>query len=126
LSRYADGLMSMRGAETRLPTVAEREIDELWMRVASGAPTGASRAELRAVARTVVAAFGSGVLPEHLVIAVKSIWQSHSAIDRPVDRSTSVTILNDLVTLCIDEYFAARAPRPDALARPAQLESPLP
>jgi hypothetical protein len=119
--------MSVRGAEMRLPQVAERELGELWTRIASRAPTVASRAELRAVARAVVGAIqNTELLPEHLVVAVKSNWECRSASERPSDRSASVSILNDLVSLCIDEYFVARTPRTEPAGRRPHLELPLP
>src|ERR1700733_8327546 len=53
----------------------------------------------------------AGVRAEQLVIAIKQGWSSlHS--DRPRARSDGPDeLLNQVITLCIDEYYAERAQR---------------
>jgi hypothetical protein len=46
------------------------------------------------------------VPPEHLLVALKGIWQSLPSVEKARDYTEQTRILQRVVTICIKEYFA--------------------
>ena len=101
--------MDSYGSDSRLPAAAAPLLDALWGRIAVlGDTPEVPPEELRAIAARVAAA-GAAMRAEQLVMAVKRSWAGHSQLQRSVSRHGSLEILAQLVTLCIDAYYAPRS-----------------
>ena len=46
------------------------------------------------------------VPPEHLLIALKRIWQTLPTVEKAQDYAEQTRVLQRVVTICIKEYFA--------------------
>ncbi len=73
---------------------------------AAGGPADDAR-KLRAVVSTLAhEARARGVTPERLLVYFKSVWQVESAARYPSDRRSATELFDEMVSLCIREYFA--------------------
>lgn len=66
-------------------------------------PAPELRAALHALARD---ARAKAVPPEHLLAALKGIWQSLPTVENARDHAERTRVLQRVVTICIKEYFA--------------------
>ena len=63
--------------------------------------------ELRTALHTLAQdARAKAVPPEHLLIALKRIWQSLPSVEKAHDYGEQTRVLQRVVTICIKEYFA--------------------
>ena len=63
--------------------------------------------ELRAALHTLAQdARAKAVSPEHLLVALKSIWQTLPTVEKAHDDAEQTRVLQRVVTICIKEYFA--------------------
>ena len=68
------------------------------------ADAGLLRAAVCALARE---ARARGVAPERLIIHVKALWAEETAAHPSDDRRSQGELFDQMITLCIREYFAA-------------------
>ena len=61
------------------------------------------RSALHALAQD---ARAKAVPPEHLLVALKRIWQSLPSVEKARDYTEQTRALQQVVTICIKEYFA--------------------
>lgn len=66
-------------------------------------PAPELRSALHALAQD---ARAKAVPPEHLLVALKGIWQSLPTVEKARDHAEQVRVLQRVVTTCIKEYFA--------------------
>ena|SRR5690242_5649749 len=66
-------------------------------------PAPALRSALHALAQD---ARAKAVSPEHLLVALKGIWQSLPTVEKARDQAEQTRLLQRVVTICIKEYFA--------------------
>ena len=108
-----------------LPADATGRLRVLWDQLVpyDGAcvPHEALRSAAQAVGR---AARRDGLLPEQAIVAVKESWQREVECRCIDDRVAMRTVLNDLVSLCIVEYFGTAGTR--AAPRPVRGYEPAP
>src|SRR5689334_23341605 len=76
----------------------ERHVESLAME-----PAPDLRAALHALA---LDARSKAVPPEHLLVTLKSIWQSLPSVEKARDHAEQTQVLQRVVTICIKEYFA--------------------
>ena len=69
----------------------------------SGDDGGALGAELRTMARE---ARGKALLPEQLLVVLKDIWYALPEVRRISDPAAQTRLLQRVVTICIEAYFA--------------------
>ena len=74
--------------------------------VALGTSTSVNEGELRAVMRGLCDdAHREGLRPEELILLLKTTWMSRPDL-APTHRSETKAILDHIITLCIEEYYA--------------------
>ena len=66
-------------------------------------PAPELRTALHALAQD---ARAKAVPPEHLLVALKTIWQSLPTVEKARDHTEQTRVLQRVVTICIKEYFA--------------------
>ena len=66
-------------------------------------PAPALRTALHALAHD---ARAKAVPPEHLLVTLKGIWQSLPSVEKARDYTEQTRALQQVVTICIKEYFA--------------------
>jgi len=66
-------------------------------------PAPELRVALHALAQD---ARAKAVPPEHLLVALKGIWQSLPSVEKARDYTEQIRVLQRVVTICIKEYFA--------------------
>ena len=95
-----------------LPSSAVTALESLWSKLgARYDATPPSRADLRTTARAVVESVHAHELPpERLVIAIKASWAAHPEFRSGDDRHVPHETLSELVTMCVQEYFASSSP----------------
>ena len=97
--------------------MAADALGKLWQRTFAVDATEPSRSELRDAARVIATASrAAGLLPEHLLVAVKESW-AHGRPTSAEARERQRWVLTETISLCIGEYYDD-AP-PTATARDA-------
>jgi hypothetical protein len=90
---------------------AVTELDRTCARVMQNAEAPPPRRELRPLARAIVnGARAAEMLPERMVMEVRARWRVAFRTSDCAERERGETVLGDLLTLCIEEYFAEVPP----------------
>jgi hypothetical protein len=76
---------------------------ERYVETLPSEPAPELRTALHALAQD---ARAKAVPPEHLLVALKHIWQSLPSVERVHDYGEQRRVLQRVVTICIKEYFA--------------------
>ena len=76
---------------------------ERYVETLAAEPAPELRTALHALARD---ARAKAVPPEHLLVALKGIWQTLPSVERAHDYTEQTRVLQRVVTICIKEYFA--------------------
>lgn len=76
---------------------------EQYVETLAAEPAPELRSALHALAQD---ARAKAVPPEHLLVALKGIWQSLPAVENARDYGEETRVLQRVVTICIKEYFA--------------------
>lgn len=97
--------MSSNGERT-LPREADHLLTELWRHVFTGDVHAVTDEEFHACLRRVSRlARAAGLLPEEMIVGLKASWSAHYEF-RPVARADALrTILADVISVCIDEFY---------------------
>jgi hypothetical protein len=59
-----------------------------------------------ALVRTAAEAREKGILPEHLLIVLKGLWNTMPEVRAVPDSSEQIRMLQRVVTMCIKEYYS--------------------
>lgn len=70
----------------------------------SGEPTDALRAALMTMAAE---ARDKAILPEHLLVVLKSLWSALPEVRAMADASKQIRLQQRVVTMCIREYYSS-------------------
>ena len=97
-----------------LPPAAAARLRELWAeldRIGRFAP----RPDLLRDAARVIgpAARRAGMFAEHLVIAIRADWRRDARLQASRGNGVSDVVVSELVSLCVQEFYAAVAPNAD-------------
>ena len=76
---------------------------ERYVRTLAAEPAPELRTALHALAQD---ARAKAVPPEHLLVALKGIWHSLPTVEKARDYAEQTRVLQRVVTICINEYFA--------------------
>ena len=76
---------------------------ERYSETLAAEPAPELRRALHALAQD---ARAKAVAPEHLLIALKGIWQTLPTVEKARDYTEHTRVLQRVVTICIKEYFA--------------------
>lgn len=104
---------------------AAAELDRTCLRILERTVMPPTRQELRPLARVIAgAARASEMLPERMVMEVRARWRVGFRASDYAARQRGEAALGDLLTLCIDEYFADGRPAPRRSAPPTSHRAP--
>ena len=107
--------MFVRDGNGQLSPESATALDQLCegARERGGEPL--ARSDLRSLARALAAgAKAAGMFPERMVMEVRARWRVEFRSADYAGRERGETTLSELLSLCIDEYFADVAPRAKA------------
>jgi hypothetical protein len=99
--------MSIQTRRDYLIPEAVTELDRTCARVIQNAEAPPPRHELRPLARAIAnGARAVEMLPERMVMEVRARWRVAFRTSDCAERERGETVLGELLTLCIEEYFA--------------------
>lgn len=103
--------MSRHTEVDHLTPEAATELDRTCVRMLGQVVTPPARQELRPLAQALASgARATGMLPERMVMEVRARWRVAFRTSEYATRERGETVLGELLSLCIDEYFADGQP----------------